>query len=321
MTDRRHREDYKLAVADWPATDAAAWHRACHPTPGPFSANPSRSPYTYRKYANGYGIYLWYLKCQGLLDPAERLADRVTIQRLGGFFAMLQQRGNADYTIVGRFDELRGAMRLMLPEEDFAFITRPQNISIRQRLHMERAVRFVPDFRHAVLWADTLFREALDLADPLHRQLQVRDAALIGILTSRGPRQRTVTGMRLGRHLIRVGDTWELFFDKTLMKGERTELALTNDPRINAILERYVAVERQELLGDQTHDFVWVTRHGGPLSYKGIETMVKIRTKAQYGISFGPHRFRSSLITTAAMIDGTNSLSRRWSSGTRRRPL
>jgi hypothetical protein len=58
MTDRRHREDYKLAVTDWPAADVAAWQKACHPLPGPFSAQPLRSPATYKKYADGYGIYL-----------------------------------------------------------------------------------------------------------------------------------------------------------------------------------------------------------------------------------------------------------------------
>ena len=195
---------------------------------------------------------------------------------------MLQQHGNAHYTIVGRFDELRGAMRLMYPENDFHFIVRPQNISIRQMLPMSRVVRIVPDFRHAMLWAETLFREALTLTDPEQRQRQVRDAALLGIVVSRGPRIRAVAGMRLGRHLIRSGGAWELFFDKSLMKGGRTELHLPNDPRINAILERYIAVKRQELLQGQPHNAVWVSIHGDPLSYKEIESMIKARTKREF---------------------------------------
>ena len=48
-------------------------------------------------------------------------------------------------------------------------------------LPMERWTRFVPDSRHAELWAETLFHEALTLPDPRQRQKQVRDAALIGM--------------------------------------------------------------------------------------------------------------------------------------------
>ena len=63
---------------------------------------------------------------------------------------------------------------------------------------MNRRPRFVPDSRDAELWAETLFIEALSLPDPARRQRQVRDAALIGMMASRGaPVARQ--GMRL-RH-------------------------------------------------------------------------------------------------------------------------
>jgi hypothetical protein len=77
---------------------------------------------------------------------------------------------------------------------------------------------------------------------------------------------------------------------------------------VAAIVERYIAVERQELLRGATHDFVWVARHGGPLSEKGIDFMIRSRTKAQYGVAFGMHRFRAGLTTTQALVDGTNLL-------------
>src|SRR5271167_4732657 len=93
----------------------------------------------------------------------------------------LESAGIADYTLVARFDTLRGALRLMYPDGDFSFITKPGKVSIRQMLPMERGKRFVPDSRHAELWAETLFHEALTLPDPVQRQKQVRDAALIGM--------------------------------------------------------------------------------------------------------------------------------------------
>jgi hypothetical protein len=286
----------------------AAWQQACHPQPGPFSPHKRRSLHTYAKYAKGWGIYLRYLQSQNQLDPAETPVQRITLDRLAGFWTMLRARDNADYTIIGRFEELRGALRLMDPEADVSCIVRPQNVSIRQMLPMRRRQVFVPDARHVLLWAEALFREALTLTDPLQRRLQVRDAVLIGVLASRGPRLRTLAGMRLGRHLIRRGDAWELFFDKPLMKGGRQELTLPNDPRVSVMLERYITVERQALLKGQTHDAVWVTKHGRPMSEECITYMFRQRMKQRFGIGFGPHRLRSSLVTTAAVVDGTNAI-------------
>jgi hypothetical protein len=44
------------------------------------------------------------------------------------------------------------------------------------------------------------------------------------------------------------------------------------------------------------------------LSEKGIDFMMRSRTKAQYGIAFGAHRFRAGLTTTQALVDGKNLL-------------
>jgi hypothetical protein len=47
---------------------------------------------------------------------------------------------------------------------------------------------------------------------------------------------------------------------------------------------------------------------GGPLPYCSAMAMVRLRTKKHFGISFGPHRFRTSLTTTQAVIDGKDPL-------------
>lgn len=298
----------RLPLAEWPAADAAAWELACTPCAGPFSQTPPRSLATYSMYADGYAGYLWHLKSLGQLDLAVTPAERVTRERLGGYHERLVRAGHADHTIVARFEGLRGALRLMYPAGDFTFITRPGNVSVRQMLRMHRRPRFVPDSREAELWAETLFIEALSLPDPAERQRQVRDAAFIGMMASRAPRRRAAVGMRLGHNLRRVGDNWELFFDESLMKGGRSSLRLPLGPRVGKIITRYIEVERRELLRGATHDFVWVTRSGDPWSEKGTDFMMRTRTKARFGVAFGSHRFRTSLTTTQAIVDGANLL-------------
>jgi hypothetical protein len=299
---------WRLPLAEWPATDAAAWERACTPCAGPFSQHPPRSPATYSMYADGYAGWLWHLRSLNQLDPAETPAERVTRERLGSYHERLVRAGNADYTIVARFDGLRGALRLMYPDGDFTFVTRPGNVSVRQMLRMHRRPRFVPDSRDAELWAEALFVEALSLSDPGERQRQVRDAAFIGMMASRAPRRRAAVAMQLGHNLRRVGDNWELFFEEGLMKGGRATLRLPLGPRIGKIFTRYIEVERRELLNGATHNFVWVAKSGDPWSEKGTDFMMRTRTKARFGVAFGSHRFRTSLTTTQAIVDGGNLL-------------
>jgi hypothetical protein len=298
----------RLPLAEWPVADAAAWERACKPSAGPFSQNPPRSPATYSMYGDGYAGWLWHLMSLNQLDPAETPTERVTPERLGSYHERLVRAGHADHTIVARFEGLRGALRLMDPAVDFTFITRPGNVSVRQMLPMHRRPRFVPDSRKAELWAEALFIEALSLLDPGERQRQVRDAAFIGMMASRAPRRRAAVGMRLGHNLRRVGDTWELFFDESLMKGGRSSLQLPVGPRVGKIFTRYIEVERGELLQGATHDYVWVAKSGDPWSEKGSDFMMRTRTKARFGVAFGSHRFRSSLTTTQAIVDGANLL-------------
>jgi hypothetical protein len=90
MTDRRHRETHKMPASEWPSADAAAWHQACHPRPGPFSPHKPRSPHTYCKYAKGWGIYLRYLQTQGQLDPAETPAYSPDLNPMEQVFAKLK---------------------------------------------------------------------------------------------------------------------------------------------------------------------------------------------------------------------------------------
>jgi hypothetical protein len=297
-----------LPPVTWPQADATAWAAAREPTSGLFSQGRRRSPATYEVYATGYGYFLCYLESEGQLDPAETPAERPTLGRLGGYHERLVRAGLADYTIVARFEALRGALRLMYPTGDFAFVTRPGGVSIRQMLNMNRRPRFVPDSREAELWAEALFFEGLSLSDPVARRLQIRDAALIGMMASRAPRRRAAAGMRLGRNLRWVGNGWELFFDEGLMKGGRSSLELPLGPRVGKIIDRYIEVERRELLDGATHDFVWVTKFGEPWSEKGIDFMIRGRTKERFGVAFGTHRFRTSLTTTQAIVDGRNLL-------------
>jgi integrase len=289
----------RLPQEAWPKPITLAWRTAASSRRGRL-----RSPDTYVSYAASVGVYLWYLQSEGLLDPDASLADLVTPDRMDDYFACLLRHGNAPYSIVGRFRHLRAALQMMHPGVDFGFVTRPDGMPLQQIMQMGRRLLFVPDSRYNVFWAEALFRAALDLAPGLRRQVQVRDAAMIGIFAELAPRARAMQALCLSRHLLRNREEWILRQEGSIMKGRRTVLELPLSARVGAILDRYIAVERRVLLQGQDHDALWVARNGNGLGRSGLELMITRRSKAHYGIGFGPHRFRTSLTTTRAMAGG-----------------
>jgi integrase len=289
---------HRLPRAAWLSPIIRAWHTAANTRRGRL-----RTADTYRSYAASVAVYLWYLRSVDLLDPDASLAELVTPDRTDDYFEWLLRHGNAPYSILSRFRDLHAALRMMHPAGDFGFVTRPDGMPLQHTMEMRRRVLFVPDARHNVFWAEALFRDALVLPAGIHRQVQVRDAAMIGIFAELAPRARAMQGLQLS-HLLRSHQEWILRQEGPIMKDQRTVLELPLSPRVGAILDRYVAVDRRELLQDQDHEALWVTIHGSPLGRPSVEQIIRIRSKARYGVAFGPHRFRTSLTTTGAMIGG-----------------
>ena len=292
-----------LRPNDWPAADRLVWERATAPSRGPFRSKGggrARNTATRRKTERGYGAWLSFLRQCGDLDPAETPAQRITPERLDAYFAHLTTCGNADVTVTGRFAELQTALRWMHPGDDFRWITRPNGVALRALLTMRRRELFVPDTGVLLEWAQALFAEGLAHRTARGRRALVREAAMIALLAVCAPRLRALTALRLGVHLRRQGKEWVLDQDAGITKT-KTALTLPVAAPAAAILDRYVAVERRELLGAGTCDALWIAAGGGPAAYETIAKRIRIRARQRFGVPFGPHRFRTSLATSLAM--------------------
>jgi site-specific recombinase XerC len=299
-----------LRPADWPDLDWRAWARAIAPRRGPFRCDgggPARNPHTVRKVASGYGRWLGYLHREGQLDPTEAPAQRPTPERLNGFFAHLRACGNADYTVVARFDELRMALQWMVPDTSFRWITSPHGVSIRAGLPMQkRRSGLVPDAAVLLAWAEELFREGLTLPKAIGRRVQVREAVMIGILATRAPRLRACAALRTGIHLCRQDNGWILDQEPAITKTrKRQELPLSTE--VAVMLDRYLGVERVELLAGGQSDALWISTLGTPLAEASLSRRTRIRSLKRFGTAFGPHLFRACLATTLA-LEGRHTL-------------
>ena len=58
---------------------------------------------------------------------------------------------------------------------------------------------------------------------------------------------------------------------------------------------------RPALLQGKRHDDFWVGINGKPLQRKGIQAMIGRLSKVRFDVTFGPHRFRHAIATTAPL--------------------
>ena len=106
-------------------------------------------------------------------------------------------------------------------------------------------------------WGLSMMRDALLTGNPDARRCDYRNGLMIALFAARAPRVRSMASLRLGTSVIRHGDTWRLIFASDDVKTRR-RIAYDLPSGLNGAMERYIAVEREELLAGQTHDWFWV---------------------------------------------------------------
>ena len=79
----------------------------------------------------------------------------------------------------------------------------------------------------------------------------------------REPRLRALHECRIGRHLKRNEEGWLLVQDPRVTKMQTiSELPLGE--RASRIVDRYILIERRELLAGREHDAMWITEVVSP---------------------------------------------------------
>lgn len=293
-------------VARWPAIDQARWNAACVPD-DPF--DDATYGATLRlasklKIAKGYTQWLQYLHGAGLLDHAAPPEARISNARSAGYFRALKARGNAPFTIIGRFAELSMATRILAPDADRSCLLRPYGASIRRRLTVTKRALFVPDAR-------LLYREALRLMDAVDLtlletdrtlQLQFRDGLLLGLLAARGRRLGTVAQTMTGENIRFANGRFRIVYRPDQIKTHRADDVLLPD-RLTPYMRIYLDQVRRRLLRGPDHGAFWVGAQGRPLGEAAIEKIVRTRTRALFGIAIGPHRARHAIGSTAPLVN------------------
>ena len=289
---------------DLPDADCAAWEAGC--TPGdPYegdgqSYGAELRAGSLRKTIKSYRLWLGYLAWRGWLDPALPPLVRVTRPRLRSYFRDLRAAGNADWTIIGRFDDLVRAMRIVAPGEDTSWIRRPDGMSIYALLDRKQRVLLVPDVDVLFAWGLEMMDQAASRSRRSEQLAAYRDGLLITVLAARGRRLRSMALMRAGSELVRRDGRFRVEFSADQIKTNRPDRFDLPDV-LAPYLARYLDAVRPALLGGRVESAVWISTNGTPMKENGISQRIQRLSKRRFGASFGPHRFRYAIATTSAM--------------------
>jgi integrase len=287
----------------WPEIDRRIWTAGLQG--GDILTGANRAvqlrPATILHVAQAYGGWLAFLRREAMLDPQLPPMARVTRERVMAYVDALRKT-NRNRTIIGICGALRTALRIMHPDADFGWITSPGGRPLTSVLPV--TPRAIPVFHSKVLyeWGLAMMRDALLIGNPDARRRDYRNGLLIALFAARAPRVRSMASLRLGASVIRNGDTWQLIFESDDVKTKR-RIAYDLPMGLSGAMQRYIAVEREELLAGKTHDWFWVNQYGGPLTVRYMQKMIRCRSKKAFGRSFGPHRFRHAMGTTAPLTD------------------
>lgn len=293
-----------LKVCEWPKLDRELWLRATSDRRRSFRGdNPAAklAQDSIDKTEEGYGRWLGALAFLGEFAE-EAPIERVTLDRLERFLALLQQNGNRGYTIVGRFEELKRALELMYPGQKFLWVLEMGGFHIRDRVALEQRAITVIDTIQWLDWAEDLLAVAETLPRDRARADLWQDALIIGLFGMRGMRLRTMCAIRIGEQLQQFEDQFRLDLREADIKT-RSCLSFPLPHTLDEPMRRFIEEERPYLLVGAPHDHLWVGIDGAPLKATRVQTMIRTRSRHQFGIEVGPHAAKHSFTTSAIRRD------------------
>lgn len=305
-----------MPLTDWPAADMAAWEAALRPgdmfedAGGAAHLSASSRANT----VNAYGRFLQWLHGQPRLHDNSPIATRVTQEVIGAYVPTLQAQ-YASSTVRAHLASLVVAVKAMAPEHDWAWlnkvVARLRRLAVPARDKRAR-LRPVGDLRDLGL---ALMDTAEGEAGPLtwERATAFRDGLMISLLAARPLRRRNFSSIRIGEHLVPVGDGYALRFSGAETKNGRP-LDYAFPDFLLPRLARYLSTYRPWLMAQtawrdprfafrEAGNSLWVSKCGSAMQPGPIFNAVKARTEAQFGIGTGLHLFRDCVGTSVAVQD------------------
>ena len=294
---------------DWPRPSFASSKCASRPQIPWHVPEPAKwRPATFKQYAICLGYFLGWLHWCGRYREDLEVAVYVDEDTVRAYLDDMLRFDLAPPTIANRIDGLRAAVSVLAPDQDTAWLM--AGISRLRAVHSDRR-RKRERIQHTAdvvgVGMDLMRNAEADVVcHPLHRAIRFRDGLILAFAALAVPRIGVLSIMGLGKHLIRSGKNWKIFWSAAEMKaGQPYDARL--GPEISLLLDAYVDTYRPILLarrpagGGNEGTGLWLSTFGQQLCSRSIYGLITKRTGAVFDESVFPHALRHGAATTLAV--------------------
>jgi len=290
-----------LPLPAWPAAERTAWTIATTPADTVLDDEGAAlrlRPHTRRLYQRVAGIWLALLQEHNAPLSGETPASRATSDRLNQWIAGMRARGLKPSTIGLYMMSLHGFFRIVDPASDTRHILRPGDRSLIEIFPCETKPFPMHDTADLLAAVERMHQVGMASSREESGRLLLRDAAMLGILLTFGPRVSNLSQIRIGTELAEITPGhWRLHFAAEQTKSHRT-LSFDLDARCNRWLKDYLAVARPSFNASSAS--LWLRPDGRALTVDNISRVFRRFTRNELGESHGPHTARKWLRSTAA---------------------
>jgi integrase len=303
--------DLYLPYAAWPEEDRVLWEAAFKSGLDRFDecgsaahlAGPSR-----RMHRFAYRRFLAFLSaCHPsllALSPADRI-NREIIEE----YVKWQPAGCGPKSIAIFLRSLRQILRHICPNQDWLWL-----LTIAKRVAAQAKRR--PERNHLVT-SEVLYRLGVELMDRainndkaakkpyMTNALIFRDGLMIALLAVIPFRRRTLAALRIGKHLVRSNNLWELDIPAGDIKTRRP-LDFPISVELSRRIDLYLSQFRNRFPGACSHDYLWASKKGCAITDGRIYISIATRTRHALGFRVSPQGFRRAAATLWSCRDPAN---------------
>jgi integrase/recombinase XerD len=300
-----------LPKSAWPEVDQALWSVACTSGTDPFEDHGSAahvSPRTRQQLEYAYGKFLAFVSDRHpeLLKrpPAERLSRSIIED-----YVSWQPKTCGGVTLAIYLYHLWLILGYICSNDDWSWL-----LTIGKRIAAQAKRK--PEQHHLVT-SETLYKLGVDLMGRVVTRvdetndisitdaLQYRNGFIIAFLAILPVRRRTLTALRIGKHLVQSGNQWSLDIPAEDIKTKRAlEYGI---PAMLAVwIDLYVNKFRPRIPGAGMHDLLWASNRGRPMRDGIIYVTVRQCTRKALGFPVNLHRFRTAAATFWSTRDPAN---------------